>query len=47
MNIPTLWLASHRAAFRLLFRLVRPNEPSLAIAVSSYRQGVRLLAVAL
>ena len=40
-------LASHRAAFRFLFRLVRPNEPNLAIAASSYRQGVRLLTTAL
>jgi hypothetical protein len=37
-------LSSQRAAFRLLFRLVkRPAEPNLAIAASSYRQGVRLL----
>jgi hypothetical protein len=40
-------LASHRAAFRFLFRLIRPNEPNLAIAASSYRQGLRLLATAL
>jgi hypothetical protein len=37
-------LASQRAAFRLLYRLAkRPAEPNMAIAASSYRQGVRLL----
>jgi hypothetical protein len=37
-------LASQRAAFRLLYRLARrPADPGLAIAASSYRQGVRLL----
>lgn len=39
-----VYLASQRAAFRLLYRLtVSPDEPGLAIAVSSYRQGLRLL----
>jgi len=37
-------LASQRAAFRLLYMLAkRPAEPNLAIAASSYRQGLRLL----
>jgi hypothetical protein len=37
-------LASQRAAFRLLYRLaMRPADPGLAIAASSFRQGVRLL----
>jgi hypothetical protein len=37
-------LASQRAAFRLIYRLVKdPADPNLAIAASSYRQGVRLL----
>src|ERR1019366_4598151 len=41
-------LASQRAAFRLLYRLVkRPADPNLAIAASAYRQGVRLLLSAL
>ncbi len=41
-------LASQRAAFRLLYRLARrPADPGLAVAVSSYRQGVRLLNTAL
>ena len=41
-------LASQRAAFRLLYRVVRrPADPGLAIAVSSYRQGIRLLNTAL
>ncbi len=41
-------LASQRAAFRLLYRLAkRPADPGLAIAASSYRQGVRLLNTAL
>jgi hypothetical protein len=37
-------LASHRAAFRLLYRLAkRPAEPNLAITSASYRQGFRIL----
>jgi hypothetical protein len=37
-------LASQRAAFRLLYRLARrPADPGLAVAASSFRQGVRLL----
>jgi hypothetical protein len=37
-------LATQRAAFRLLYRLTkRPADPGLAIAASSYRQGVRML----
>ncbi len=36
-------MAAQRAAFRLHYRLYMPTEPLLAIAASSYRQGVRLL----
>lgn len=40
-------LAAQRAAFRFFYRLLRPGEANLAIAASSYRQGVRLLATTL
>lgn len=37
-------LSAHRAAFRFLYRLaIQFNQPNLAIAASSYIQGVRLL----
>jgi hypothetical protein len=47
-SVDAVALASQRAAFRLLYRLAkRPGDPGLAVAASSYRQGVRLLNTAL